>query len=69
MTTKPAASENVTIDLTLAEAQAYALAQLTKRIGWADARQLAVDDTEARLMLHAAELVRIALGKAGVDVR
>jgi hypothetical protein len=53
----------------LTEPQAYALAELCKRIGWADVRSNAVDDHEARLMLIAIERVRGGLEQAGVTVR
>lgn len=49
--------------------QAYALAELCKRIGWQDVRALAVDDNEARLMIEATDGARDALEQAGVYVR
>ena len=60
------------IDLTvpmLTEAQAYALAQLCKRIGWSDVRSIAIDDDEARLMIQVTDRVRGALEQVGVTVR
>jgi hypothetical protein len=48
---------------------AYALAQLCKRIGWSDARQLSASEEETRLMLSACDQVRTALDEAGVSVR
>lgn len=53
----------------LTEAQAYALAELCKRIGWSHVRSLAVSDEEARLMIQATERVRGGLEQAGVHVR
>ncbi|HWH83476.1 MAG TPA: hypothetical protein VNU71_14690 [Burkholderiaceae bacterium] len=49
--------------------QAYALAELCKRIGWVDVRSNAAGDGEARNMLLAIERVRGALEQAGVSVR
>ena len=49
--------------------QAYALAELCKRIGWDDVRSLAVDDDQARLMIVATDGLRDALEQAGVYVR
>lgn len=49
--------------------QAYALAELCKRIGWSDARALAVDDDEAYDIIRATDRVRSALEQAGVYVR
>lgn len=58
------------LDLTeLTREQAYALAQLCKRIGYADALALAVDDAEARAMLVATDVLRAALADAGYAVR
>jgi hypothetical protein len=53
----------------LTEAQAFALAELCKRIGWSDARQLSVSDDECRARLVACDHVRSALQQAGVWVR
>lgn len=55
--------------LAFSEAQARALAELCKRIGYDDCRGLAVSDGEARGMLHALEKVREALEVEGVYVR
>jgi len=49
--------------------QAYALAQLCKRIGWQDAMTLSVDERECRLMIAVTDRVRDALEQAGVYVR
>lgn len=53
----------------LTEAQAFALAELCKRIGFSDARGLAVDEAEAYAMLYAVSRVRVALEAVGVTVR
>ncbi len=49
--------------------QAYALAQLCKRLSWTDARGMAVDDDEARAMLSACNMLRASLGARGITVR
>lgn len=59
--------EHVTVELD-AE-QAWALAQLLKRIGWADCRALAEDDEQTRLMIRVTERVRAALAAAGYAPR
>ena len=53
----------------LTEAQAYALAELCKRIGFSDCRAMAVTDNEAREMIQATDRVRGALALVGVCVR
>ncbi len=53
----------------LTREQAYALAQLCKRIGYSDARSMSVDDAEARAMLVATDVLRAALADAGYAVR
>jgi len=50
--------ENVTLHLDLPDELAWALAQLLKRIGYSDCRQLAVSDEEAWQMIHATEAAR-----------
>lgn len=57
----------VFLDLSLTEG--FALAELCKRIGWADVATLSVDPDEARAMLRACDVVRSALAAAGVAVR
>ena len=57
--------ELITITVELNAAQAWALAQLVKRIGWSDCRSLAEDDEQTRLMIQATDRVRAAL--AAVD--
>ena len=61
--------ELVTVAVELQPAQAWALAQLVKRIGWADCRSWAEDDTQTRLMIQATERVRQALAEAGYAPR
>ncbi len=62
-------ARNVTLTLELPEEEAYALAELAKRITWGDTRSLAVSDAEAYNMLYATDRVRVALSEAGVSVR
>jgi hypothetical protein len=57
------------VTLQLPERYAYALAELCKRIGWADARSLSVSEEECRLMLSACDQLRAALHQSGVSVR
>ena len=61
--------EQVTVQLLLSDEQAWAFAQLLKRLGFGDCRGLAQDDNEAWLMMLAAERVRRALAEVGVDPR
>ena len=61
--------EHVTVTVELDAEQAWALAQLVKRIGWADCRSLAEDDEQTRLMIQATERVRAALAAAGYAPR
>ena len=61
--------ELVTVAVELDAEQAWALAQLVKRIGWADCRSLAEDEEQTRLMIQATERVRAALAAAGVAPR
>lgn len=60
-----------TIDLYvgLSMEQALALAQFLKRVGIDDYRALAVDQSEAWLMLDAGERVRDALREVGIAPR
>ncbi|BAP87824.1 Gp43 [Burkholderiales bacterium GJ-E10] len=53
----------------LSDAEAFALAQLCKRISWSAARDLSVDEEETSLMLNAADRVRGVLAEAGCAVR
>ena len=61
--------EHVTVRLELDAEQAWALAQLVKRIGWSDCRSLAEDEAQTRLMIEATERVRAALAQAGIAPR
>lgn len=53
----------------LTSRQAYALAELCKRISWTTCREMAVSDAEAEAMIAATDRVRSALEQAGVYVR
>lgn len=53
----------------LDEAEAWALAQLVKRLGYSDCRSNAVDDAEAHLMMEALAKLQRALDEAGVSPR
>ena len=53
----------------LSDQQAWALAQLLKRMGWSDWRALAVDDDEARRMRDACEQLRQELTYQGYAPR
>ena len=59
----------VTVRVELNAEQAWALAQLVKRIGWADCRSLAEHEAQTRLMIQATERVRQALAEAGYAPR
>jgi len=61
--------EPVTVHVELSAEQAWALAQLVKRIGWADCRSLAEDDEQTRQMIQATDRVRAALAAAGYAPR
>lgn len=61
--------ELVTVHVELESAQAWALAQLLKRIGWSDCRSLAEDEAQTRLMIQATERVRQVLAEAGYAPR
>lgn len=53
----------------LPESQAWALAELCKRITFADCKSNAIDDEEARLMIAATDKLGEALAKAGYITR
>lgn len=57
------------IQFELPESQALALAQLVKRIGWAEMRQNAVSDDEAYEMKYALAELQKALAAAGFAPR
>jgi len=59
----------ITVHVEFNAEQAWALAQLVKRIGWADCRNLAEDEAQTRLMIQATERVRQALAEAGYAPR
>jgi hypothetical protein len=62
-------SKPVKITAELTAAEAMALAQFHKRIGWGEFRSNAVDDAEAYLMRDASEKVRAALAEQGYAPR
>lgn len=53
----------------LTDAQAWALAELCKRITWSDCRRNAVDDNEAYLMIDATAKLGSLLAKVGYAPR
>ena len=57
------------LEIDITDAQAFALAQLCKCLGYSDAMSLSVDEVEARQMLTAADMLRGALARAGYPVR
>ena len=59
----------VTFQVDMPQDQAWALAQLLKRIGYSDCRALAEDDQQAYQMIQATEHVRRALADAGIAPR
>jgi hypothetical protein len=59
----------VTVQVELNAEQAWALAQLLKRIGWSDCKSLAEDEAQTQLMIEAAEQVRAALAEVGYAPR
>lgn len=59
----------VKLEVELPEDEAYALAELCKRLTFSDANNCAVDREEAYRMLFATNKVRDGLVKSGVVVR
>jgi hypothetical protein len=59
----------LTVHVELSAEQAWALAQLVKRMGFTDCRSLAQDEHQAYLMLQAVERVRRALAELGCSPR
>jgi hypothetical protein len=57
------------LHLTTTPQAVEALAQLVKRIGWSDARTLAVDDDEAYAMMDGLAALQRALAEAGYSPR
>ena len=60
---------NVTLNVTLTEAEALALAQFMKRAGWSDWRRNATDDVEAGEMRGACAQVQAGLAEVGFAPR
>jgi hypothetical protein len=58
----------VTVRLELPEEQAFALAELTKRLSFSEIREAAVDSDEAYSMRNALWQLRVALAQAGFQV-
>lgn len=61
--------QQISVELLLDDAQALALAQLVKRIGWSEMRSLAVSEDEAYLMRDAVSEVAKALAAEGYAPR
>ena len=61
--------EHIIVTIEFDAEQAWALAQLVKRIGWADCRSLAEDDEQTRQMIQPTARVRAALAAAGYAPR
>ena len=59
----------IIVEIELDQRQAWAFAQLLKRLGYSDCRALAEDEPQTYSMLQAAELVWRALARAGVAPR
>jgi proline dehydrogenase len=60
---------SVTVQIELSTAQAQALAQFAKRLGWTTIRGLAVDDEEASAMREAIDHLSTELAQIGFDPR
>lgn len=61
--------KTIKLDVELPESEAYALAELCKRITFNDARSMAVNSEEAYRMIYATNKVRDGLAKQNVSVR
>ena len=59
----------VDVQIALKPAQALALAQFVKRVGWSEIRQNAVDDAEADLMVEAINKLTAKIGRASCRER
>lgn len=59
----------IEVRVELSEAEAEALAQFVKRIGWTEWRNNARHDIEADLMRQACDRLREALAQAGYNPR
>jgi hypothetical protein len=57
------------IDMLVSDAEARALAQFVKRIGWSEIRALSVDETEAYVMRAAIGKLQMALADHGFAPR
>ena len=62
-------SDQVEVWMELEPAQALALAQFVKRVGWSEIRQNAVDDDEAYAMREALGFLAKALGNLAMPPR
>jgi len=62
-------SKHVRIQIDLPEQQAFALAQLAKRISWSEVRTCAVDEDEAYGMLYGMAGLQRALAVKGFSPR
>lgn len=58
----------VTISLELPDEQAFALAELTKRLSFSEIREAAVDNDQAYTLRNALWQLRVALEHAGFQV-
>jgi hypothetical protein len=61
--------KTIAIHFEMTDNQAWALAQLMKRLGFDDCRKLAESDDEAYAMLYASDVVRMALAREGIVPR
>lgn len=61
--------KTVTITAELTTAEAMALAQFLKRVGWREYRANSVDDAETYLMRDAGDKIRTALAEKGYAPR
>jgi dissimilatory sulfite reductase (desulfoviridin) alpha/beta subunit len=61
--------KTVTVTLELSDAQAWALAQFVKRVGWSEFRGNAQDDDEASVIRNAVDLLQKSLKDAGYSPR
>lgn len=62
-------SAAVRVELELDQAEALALAQFVKRVGWSEFRQCAVDDAEAYDIRSGVDALAKALAEAGFAPR
>lgn len=61
--------EKVIVSIELTSAEAMALAQFVKRIGWSEMRQCAVDDKEAYEISDSIATLQKALNESGYAPR